>query len=173
MTTFPATYCPDCGAVLDERRIEGRDRRYCSDCERVIWHTAVPAAGVAVVGDDGVLCGRRAIDPGFGNWAVPGGHGEPGESPAETAARELREEVGLRVDPDALRIVGTHAPSFPNGKHLVVVDHAVPASAVDGTVTAGDEVSETAWLAPDDLGEDDEFHPYHDVLVERACERLR
>lgn len=172
MTTFPATYCPDCGTALDERRVEDRDRRYCPDCERVIWHTPVPGAGVAVVGDDGVLCTRRGIDPGRGDWAVPGGHMEAGETPAETAARELREETGLRVDPDALRLVDTHAPSFESGKHMVVLDHAVPISAAGGAVRAGDEVSETAWFGPDDLGAGERFLPGHESIVATALERF-
>ena len=39
-----------------------------------------------------------------GQWALPGGRVETGESPEETALRELEEEVGLRIDPN--RIVG-------------------------------------------------------------------
>jgi 8-oxo-dGTP pyrophosphatase MutT (NUDIX family) len=35
-------------------------------------------------------------------WFTPGGGAEPGETPAETAARELREETGLAVEPEAL-----------------------------------------------------------------------
>ncbi|GIJ76897.1 ADP-ribose pyrophosphatase YjhB, NUDIX family [Micromonospora phaseoli] len=36
-------------------------------------------------------------------WGLPGGHGEPGETPAQTAVRELYEETGLRVATDGLR----------------------------------------------------------------------
>ncbi len=171
MTTFPATYCPDCGTRLEERRVEDRDRRYCPGCERVVWHTPVPGAGVAVVGGEGVLCGRRAIEPGRGNWAVPGGHVEAGEAPAEAAARELAEEVGLAVDPDALRLLGTHAPSLDDGKHMVVVDYAVPAGAVGGTPTPGPEVDAVEWVRPGGVGAET-FHPNHEGIVRRAWDLL-
>lgn len=50
-------------------------------------------ATAAVFDDDGrILLIERADN---GKWAVPGGHAESGESPAETAVRELREETGL------------------------------------------------------------------------------
>jgi ADP-ribose pyrophosphatase YjhB (NUDIX family) len=77
VTTFPGTYCPD--------------------CDQVVWHTPVPAASVAVAGSDGVLCGREAIAPGWGDRAVPGGRGEADDSPAETALRELRGEVDAQA----------------------------------------------------------------------------
>jgi len=170
VTTFPATHCPDCGTALDERRVDGRNRRYCLDCERVVWHTPVPGAGVAVVGGRGVLVTERAIDPGRGEWAVPGGHLEAGETPAEAAARELREEAGLRVDPDALKIVGTHSPSYESGKHMVVLDYAVSADAVEGALDPGPEVASVAWLRPP--LDDREFLASHEGIVRAAWERL-
>ncbi|MFT4218337.1 MAG: NUDIX domain-containing protein [Micropruina sp.] len=41
--------------------------------------------------------------PGLHWWITPGGGVDPGEGPLQTAVRELAEETGLRVDPDALR----------------------------------------------------------------------
>lgn len=40
------------------------------------------------------------------NWELPGGRGEPGESALETAVREIREELGLDVDP--VRLTGVY-----------------------------------------------------------------
>ncbi len=37
-----------------------------------------------------------------GQWALPGGRMEPGETPEETALRELEEEVGLSLTPDQI-----------------------------------------------------------------------
>lgn len=41
--------------------------------------------------------------PGVRWWITPGGGVDPGERPRQTAVRELAEETGLRVEPDALR----------------------------------------------------------------------
>lgn len=55
--------------------------------------------------DDRVLLfhGCDPDDAGAGHWwFTPGGGLDPGESPAQAAARELAEETGLVVDPDEL-----------------------------------------------------------------------
>jgi 8-oxo-dGTP pyrophosphatase MutT (NUDIX family) len=78
-------------------------------------HRSVPldgsrAAAVAVVvvpGDTGsaaVLLTRRAagLRRHGGQWALPGGRLDPGETPETAALRELEEEVGLALPPDAI-----------------------------------------------------------------------
>jgi 8-oxo-dGTP diphosphatase len=52
---------------------------------------------------DEVLVMRRNKEPNFGLWIAPGGKVEMGESPHETARRELLEETGLRIDDLRLR----------------------------------------------------------------------
>jgi 8-oxo-dGTP pyrophosphatase MutT (NUDIX family) len=53
-------------------------------------------------GHAAIILTRRAINlrNHAGQWALPGGHMEPGESPEETVLRELEEEVGLKLNPD-------------------------------------------------------------------------
>jgi len=69
--------------------------------ERII----VPGACVLIRNDTGhILCLRRADD---GRWQMPAGFIDLGESIAETAVREMREELGLEVEP--VRVVGVYA----------------------------------------------------------------
>lgn len=64
----------------------------------------VSAVAVTLV-DDGAafLLTRRAatLRGHAGQWALPGGRAEPGESPGQTARRELAEELGLHLGPEA------------------------------------------------------------------------
>lgn len=60
------------------------------------------SVGVVLHRDQRVLLIRRAKGPKAGTWACPAGHWEPGESAQQTAVREVREEVGLTLDPDSL-----------------------------------------------------------------------
>lgn len=71
------------------------------------------AACVLIERDGGVLAVSRRNLPGA--LGLPGGKLEPGETPAEGAARELAEETGLRVDPARLVLVYTGA----EGAHVV------------------------------------------------------
>ncbi|TXS89219.1 NUDIX domain-containing protein [Parahaliea aestuarii] len=57
---------------------------------------------------------RRALPPKAGLWAIPGGYLEGGETLAEGAARELREETGVLIDPQRLQLYMTGTLTFIN-----------------------------------------------------------
>lgn len=147
MIAIEADYCPLCGAAVQHHEIDGRERAYCPDCERVLWRNAVPGASVAVVDvDDGrVCCIRRGQPPAEGSWALPGGHAEYDEPLPVAAARELEEETGLRVDADALEIAGTELATGSERNHAVVY-FAVPYVATTGSLEAGTDAAEAAFL---------------------------
>jgi 8-oxo-dGTP diphosphatase len=70
----------------------------------------VPAAYVVLRRGDEVLMLLRA-NTGYkdGYWAVPAGHVEKGESVLEAAVREVREEVGVEIDPaDLVPVTAMH-----------------------------------------------------------------
>jgi 8-oxo-dGTP pyrophosphatase MutT (NUDIX family) len=115
------------------------------------------AAGCAVVDDDArLLCVRTVVHD---RWETPGGAGAPGETLAETAVRETREETGLvpgvtgvlstrflEVDlgvPETLPVPFTEFAGRPAGGD--VIDGAA--------VEEHDEVLDVAWLGPDELPE--------------------
>jgi len=84
-----------------------------------------------------LLMVRRANEPGRGQWSLPGGRVEPGESDASAVARELREETGLEVR------VGSLIGSVQRGPFLIF-DYA--AVAVGGSLEPGDDASAAAWV---------------------------
>ena len=90
-----------------------------------------------------------AVRPhGSDAYFLPGGMPEPGESYAQAAAREVREETGMTVDPARLRETGRiedDAYGRP-GCRVRLVCFEGPGT---GTPVAGDdEIAEIAWLAP-------------------------
>ena len=59
-----------------------------------------PIVGVAavVIEDDRVALVRRGRPPAYGEWSLPGGAVEPGETLEEAVIREVAEEIGLSVE---------------------------------------------------------------------------
>lgn len=53
--------------------------------------------GVFIIKDGKFLMGRRRNAHGDGTWSIPGGHLEFGETPEETAQREVLEETGVSI----------------------------------------------------------------------------
>ncbi|MFC4905793.1 NUDIX hydrolase [Actinomadura gamaensis] len=85
---------------------------------------------------------RRGRPPGEGLWSIPGGRVEPGESDAQAVARELLEETGLTVSVGGL--AGTVERPGPDGVTFLIRDYA--ATAVAGTLRAGDDAAEARWV---------------------------
>ena len=93
-----AHYCIRCGSQLTTRIIEGRELEACANDDFVLWRDPKVASAVVVEADGGVVLGRRAIEPGYGLWCLPGGFVNDDEHPADAAIRECREEIDAAVE---------------------------------------------------------------------------
>lgn len=75
-------------------------------------------ANVLIIRDGNLLLGKRKGGSGAGEWGLPGGHVEYGETFEECALREIEEEAGMRAD--SVRFVGvTHQAYQSSSKHYV------------------------------------------------------
>lgn len=83
-------------------------------------------------------------------WCLPAGLLQRREAPIVGAARELREETGVRLRPEQLRPAVPNAVVHAKGWVDMVFEAAVPASTTE-LVVDGAEVYEAAWHPLDDL----------------------
>ncbi|AFZ73182.1 NUDIX domain-containing protein [Natronobacterium gregoryi] len=178
MVSRPAKYCPHCGTGLERITFDGHDRSHCPSCERVVWHNPVPCAGVAVVdqsrAEPAVLCVERAVPPGVGEWTIPGGHMEVGEEPEVAAARELEEETGVSVAPDALEILDATALPPRDGKHVVTTYYVADWADATGEPTAGSDAADARFWTPSAFTDSSEqFRPVHEERFRAAFRRFR
>ena len=70
-------------------------RPTCPQCRFIWYRNPVPAAGVILVRDGQVLLVKRKYEPRAGYWCLPAGFMEAGETPEQSATRELLEETGV------------------------------------------------------------------------------
>ena len=97
-------FCPICGASLQIGMIEGKERKYCPQCDFVDYKNPLPVALAIAIRDKNFLLIKRGIPPRKGVWASPAGFIEIGETAEEACLRELREETG--VSGEIVKLVG-------------------------------------------------------------------
>lgn len=146
--------CPVCGAGLES--VEDGASVECASCGFRHYASSKVTACAVVVGEEGkVLLARRASAPFAGRWDLPGGFVGEGEHPEDAVRRELREETGLEVEPNALiGIWMDHYSEDGSGPSTLNVYYAATAR---GGGEAADDVSELLWASPDDLPAPGEF----------------
>jgi ADP-ribose pyrophosphatase YjhB (NUDIX family) len=127
-------------------------REYYNDPRAPAPNSLVVATSAVVTDDAGrVLLQRRADS---GNWALPGGGMEPGESLAGSVIREVKEETGFDVEVTGL--VGTytdprHIIVYTDGEVRRQFNICYTARITGGTLTISDESTEIRFVAPAEL----------------------
>jgi 8-oxo-dGTP diphosphatase len=110
-----------------------------------IWE---PCAGGIVLDDSGrLLLIRRATPPSAGQWSIPGGRCQAGESGAAACVREVAEETGLVVH--VVRRAGRVRRAGPDGVGYDIEDFVC--SVVGGELRAGDDAAEARWVSHTEL----------------------
>ena len=100
----------------------------------------------------GVVLVRRRFEPLAGQWSLPGGTLEVGETLESGVAREMVEETGLIVDVGSIVEVFDRIFRDADGRvryHYVLVDYVCDARA--GRLAAGSDVDDVAVVDPDRL----------------------
>jgi 8-oxo-dGTP pyrophosphatase MutT (NUDIX family) len=126
---------------------------YWNDPQAPKPNSLVPAAGVLAVDDEGRLLLQRRRDTG--QWAIPMGKQELGETPTQCAIRETAEETGVTTEITGLLGI------YSDPGHVVYYDSdgetrqefeiIFTGRPVSGAPAVNNEASDVGWFAPGEL----------------------
>jgi ADP-ribose pyrophosphatase YjhB (NUDIX family) len=124
--------------------------------------------GAVVLHRGRVLLVRRGHAPASGKWSIPGGSVDLGETTADAARREVREECGIEVRLAGVAGVVDRVIRDGDGRvryHWVLVDYlAFPES---DAVVAGSDAAEACWVPLDEVEQLDTTEALVD-MIQRA-----
>jgi ADP-ribose pyrophosphatase YjhB (NUDIX family) len=108
--------------------------------------------GAVIVRNNRVLLIRRGHAPLLGEWSLPGGVLECGETLREATTREAREETGLVVETSVLLGVYERVVRSDDGRvryHYVLIDFLCGVSG--GNLSAGSDAADVRWFTREEL----------------------
>jgi ADP-ribose pyrophosphatase YjhB (NUDIX family) len=112
----------------------------------------IVGVGGVVVQNGLVVLVRRAKAPRMGEWSIPGGMLELGETLRDGVAREIEEETGLTVKSEEVLDVFDSIVIDADGKtqyHYVLIDFLC--SVTGGELRAASDASEARWATLEEL----------------------
>lgn len=139
-------------------RYMGRTEYY-NDPKAPKANTLIPANNLLVVDDNGAILLQRRRDTG--QWALPGGAQDIGETAAQCAVRECLEETGIIAEVTGFLGVYTnpnHIVAYTDGEIRQQYENTYIGRPVGGEPTINDEADGVRYVQPNDLDEYD-IHP--------------
>ena len=145
MTFFK--FCPSCASTHftfpDNRRF------LCEDCGFTYYHNIAAAVALVFTFKDKVLFTVRNVDPDKGKWDLPGGFIDPNETAEEAACREIKEELGLNLQPSDLKYITTSPNNYlyknvPYRTMDIFYECELTSDVIK--VEAVDEIKELVWV---------------------------
>lgn len=136
-------HCERCGAAVEVRAVDGRPREVCTSCGAVFYQNPLPVAASVVLNEQReVLLIRRKYAPHRGEWCLPTGFAEIGETIEEAALRELREETGIEGNVYRLLTARSLASDFYGDLLFVCFE----VEAVGGLAAPADDAEDLAYF---------------------------
>ena len=134
--------------------VTGRRIEYYNDPDAPKANTLIPASNLLVVDDHGAILLQRRRDTG--QWALPGGAQDIGETAAQCAVRECLEETGI-----VARITGflgvytdpNHIVAYADGEIRQQYETTYIGRPVNGEPTVNDEADAVRFVQPVDLAQ--------------------
>ena len=149
-------FCPKCGSPDFE--IHNALSRHCANCGFTFYQNPRASTAAFILNEKGeLLVARRGKEPAKGTLDLPGGFVDNDENAEQGMVREIKEETGLDINPDAVEYLF----SIPNVYHYSGMDiHTLDFFFLchitnDAVVKANDDAAELHWL------------PLREVYVER------
>ena len=138
-------------------------------------YTDYPFVGVGVVAwrKDNFILIQRAKPPMSGEWSLPGGRQELGETTKEAACREVMEETSIHIDIVGLVDVVDAIRKDKKGNikfHATLVDYV--AIYISGRASAGDDAVGVGWFTLDQLS-DLKLWEETDRIIRKSAQLLR
>ena len=140
-------FCPSCAST--HFTFPANRRFLCEDCGFSYYHNIAAAVALVFTFEDKILFTVRNVDPDKGKWDLPGGFIDPNETAEEAACREIREELGLNLQPSDLKYITTSPNNYlyknvPYRTMDIFYECALPSDVIN--VAAEDEIQELIWV---------------------------
>ncbi len=141
-------FCGRCATQL----VPDKNERmlYCPSCHNVIYPRISPAVIVGVINGDKLLMSKYAGRP-YSNYALIAGFMEIGESAEQTVAREVMEEVGLKVK--NIRYYKTQPWAFSGS---LLIGYFAQLDGSDEITLDTNELAEAGWFSPNEISLEDD-----------------
>lgn len=162
MNEAPYRFCHVCGGEFASRLLKQGEpeRLVCARCGYVFYLDPKVAVAALVTDEHGqILLVRRAIEPGYGLWVIPGGYVDRGEEVRGAAVRETREETGIDIRLD--RLIDIY--SYPGAVPVIIV---FAATATGGCLECDDEGLEARFFEPSSI-------PWEELAFRSTRDALR
>ncbi len=161
-------YCPDCGSKLTDREIGDEGMvPFCEKCNKPLFDMFSTCIIALVVNECGeaVLLRQGYISNQYYN--LVSGYMKPGENAEQTAAREVEEEIGIKIE--SLEFAGTY---WFGKKDMLMIGFI--AKAKKAKLVLSGEVDQAEWIPAEEAIM--RVHPKGSVsyaLLEKYLERQR
>ena len=112
----------------------------------------IVGVGAVIVRDGKALIVKRAHEPRKGEWSLPGGQLDLGESLEDAVRREVREETGLDVELGPIIETFDRVHRDADGRvryHFVIIDYVCWSDG--GEAVAGSDAEDVAWVSAEGI----------------------